>query len=362
MSTAPGVLVIGTGAAASTWTTASFTPPANTRLVAYVSSYKATAGVALPTISDSLGTLTWTQLDDYVNSTFSNPDMRGTWFICSDVGGSPAVMTVTVASTGANSMAVMVASVLTSEVSGSTVQVVHGEDLVSGDPSATFGSAPGATNITLVGASFTGGNNSITIPSGYTSICNATHSASRHNCASYDITSAGSTIAYTSNNSRSIILGIELAPAPAGSGVGAAAGIATAAATGASDAVASSAVTGVATAAAISQTDIPTRKAGRLRINHIFLRDEPIKELPKPTKKRVQAVQKAVLSEAAGLLGHAVPTRAQGRVRSEVKQAYTPQVDPGELEALLAEILRLNIQRINDEIEAEDEEILLMAI
>lgn len=98
----------------------------------------------------------------------------------------------------------------------------------------------------------------------------------------------------------------------------------------------------------------------KLRINHIFLRDDPIEELPKPTKKRVRAVQKAVLAEAAGLLGHQIPPKAQEQVRADVKQAYTPRVDPAELEALLAEILRLTIQRINDEIEAEDEEILLM--
>lgn len=100
----------------------------------------------------------------------------------------------------------------------------------------------------------------------------------------------------------------------------------------------------------------------RLRINHIFLRDDPIEELPKPTKKRIKVVQKAVLAEAAGLLGHQVPPRVQEQVRKDVRQAYTPQVDPGELEDLLAEILRLTIQRINDEIEAEDEEMLLMAI
>jgi hypothetical protein len=217
VSTAPVLLVGGTGAAAASHTTASFTPAANTRLLAFVGSFKATVGVALPTIVDSVG-LSWALLSDYVISTFANPDMRGSWFLSSSVGGSPATMTVTVASAGGNGMGVIIVSVLASEISGAIVQSKNGEDLVNGDPSLTFNSAPGATNITLVGASFTGGNSASGISAGYTLLANAIPSTARRIAAHYDITSAGQTAAYTTTNSRSIIMGIELAPAGAPSG------------------------------------------------------------------------------------------------------------------------------------------------
>ncbi len=215
MSTAPVVLVAGTGAAAATHTTASFSPAADRRLVAYIASFKATVGVATPTISDT-GGLTWTLLASYVMSTFSNPDTRGDWYISSDTGGgTPAARTVTVTSTGAASIGVMVASVLTSDVSGSIVQFATGEDLSAGDPQITFGSAPGATNIVLLGTSHVGGS-TVTGPTGYTSLCNSVHSASRKIACAYDITSASQSPQYTSLNARVIMLGIELAPPSAG--------------------------------------------------------------------------------------------------------------------------------------------------
>ena len=216
MSTAPVVQVAGTGAQAATHTTASFTPPANTRLVAFVASYKGSAGVVLPTISDTSG-LTWTQLLDFVNSSFSVADVRGTWFISSSVGASPAAMTVTVTTVGGNSIGVTIASVLNADVSGSTVQVKTAEDLVNGDPILTFSAAPGATNITLLGTAGVGGN-SFTVPAGYTALSNAAHSTARRHATSYDITSAAISPQYVSTNTRVVMLGIELAPAGAPAG------------------------------------------------------------------------------------------------------------------------------------------------
>jgi hypothetical protein len=109
----------------------------------------------------------------------------------------------------------MVASVLTSEVSGTIVQSATGEDLVNGDPAISFGSAPGATNITLLGSSY-GGGSTVTGPAGYTSLCNATHSTARKIACSYDITSASQNPQYTSLNTRTVMVGIELAPPSAG--------------------------------------------------------------------------------------------------------------------------------------------------
>ena len=217
MSTAPVVKIAGTGAAAATWTTASYTPAANSREVAYVSAFKSTAGVALPTISDSAGN-TWTWLADKEISTAANPNIRGAWFISDDVGGSPAARTVTVASTGAASMAVMVGDVLSADTDGTIVQSASGEDLANGDPSCTFGSTPGASNICLAGASFGGGNTATARPTGFSNLANFNHSTARANSASYDVASASQgPLQYTSLNVRSIILAIELAPASGGS-------------------------------------------------------------------------------------------------------------------------------------------------
>ncbi len=217
MSTAPVVKIAGTGAAAATWTTASYTPAANSREVAYVSAFKSTAGVALPTISDTAGN-NWTQLASFETTTASNPNIRGVWFISDDVGGSPAARTVTVASTGAASMAVMVADVLSADTDGTLAQAaVGGEDLANGDPSCTFGSTPGASNICLAGASFGGGNTATARPTGFSNLANFNHSTARANSASYDVASASQgPLQYTSLNIRSIILAIELAPAGAG--------------------------------------------------------------------------------------------------------------------------------------------------
>lgn len=214
MSTAPVVKIAGTGAAAATWTTASYTPAANSREVAYVSAFKSTAGVALPTISDSAGN-NWTQLASFETTTAANPNIRGVWFISDDVGGSPAARTVTVASTGAASMAVMVADVLSADTDGTLAQAaVGGEDLANGDPSCTFGSTPGASNICLAGASFGGGNTATARPTGFSNLANFNHSTARANSASYDVASASQgPLQYTSLNVRSIILAIELAPA-----------------------------------------------------------------------------------------------------------------------------------------------------
>jgi hypothetical protein len=217
MSTAPVVKVAGTGAAAATHTTASYTPQANSRELAFVSSYKATASPALPTITDSAGN-NWTLLAEFQTTTFVNPAIRSAWYISDDVGGSPAARTVTVAATGAGQMAVIIADVLSVDTNGTLAQTaVAGEDLANGDPACTFGSTPGATNIALLGASF-GGGNTATKPASFASIASALSSTARWNAASYDITNASiGPNQYTSNNIRAIIVGIELSPAGAGS-------------------------------------------------------------------------------------------------------------------------------------------------
>ncbi|TPN11714.1 hypothetical protein [Mesorhizobium sp. B2-1-2] len=153
-------------------------------------------------------------LAEFQTTTFANPAIRSAWYISDDVGGSPAARTVTVAATGAGQMGVIVADVLTADVSGSLAQAaVAGEDLANGDPSCTFGSTPGASNITLLGASF-GGGSAATKPASFASIANAVSSTARINAAAYDITSASiGPNQYTSLNPRAIIIGIELAPA-----------------------------------------------------------------------------------------------------------------------------------------------------
>lgn len=216
MSTAPIAIVQGTGAAAATWTTASYTPAANAWELAFISSYKASASPALPTAVYGAGGA-WTYLCDAQTTTVANPNIRSAWYVSpTTTGATPAARTLQVDATGAAAISVGIETVLAVDTNGTIVQSASGEDLANGDPPFAFGSAPGATNVTMVGASF-GGSNATTPPTGYTNLFSVTSSTARRSSVAYDITSAAQSGSYTSTNIRSLCLAIELAPAGAGS-------------------------------------------------------------------------------------------------------------------------------------------------
>lgn len=218
MSTAPVTQInANPGALGATYTTASVTAPANTRLIVFGTWYR-NATLNKPTITDSLGTITWTELGNIHTSNATNPDL---WIVCwisNDLGASPSAMTITVASTSGTGGTASVISVLSADTDGTALQVASGEDLSTGDPSFTFGSTPGTNNL-VIGCNWHGGGNAITKPTGYTNLFDntPTNVAARRHEVFYDNTSAAiGPNQSTSGNQRSVVLAIELSPAAAG--------------------------------------------------------------------------------------------------------------------------------------------------
>lgn len=219
MSTIPVVLQNAhPGAVAATYTTASVTPAANTRAIVFGTCYKNSLMASKPTISDSLGTITWTELGNVHTSNATNPDLWTVVWISNDLGPTPAAMTVTVAATAASGTTCSIITVLSADTDGTALQVASGEDLTAGDPSFTFVFVPGANNIVL-GCNWHGGGNSITKPTGYTNLFDSTPTnlTARRVEIFYDNTSAAQgPNATVSTNIRSTVIAVELAPAPTG--------------------------------------------------------------------------------------------------------------------------------------------------
>jgi hypothetical protein len=213
------VLNCNPGALAATYTTASFTPVAGTKLVVFGVAYRATAMTVKPTITDSAG-LTWTEMGNVKASVFVNPDLWTVGWISSTIGASPPAMTVTVAQTGAAGVTACVLSVLAADTDGTVVQVAYGEDLAAGDPSYTFAATPGASNL-VIGCNWHGGGNSIAKPAAYTDLFNLTPTnlTVRRVEVHYDNTSAAKGPNQSiSTNVRSIVMAVELGFAAAPSG------------------------------------------------------------------------------------------------------------------------------------------------
>lgn len=218
MSTAPVTLLnANPGAVAASYTTASVTPAANTKAIVFGTYDKASLLASKPTISDSLGTLTWSELGNVHTSNASNPDLWIVAWISNDLGPTPAAMTVTVAATGGRAGTCSIITVLSADTNGTALQVASAEDLATGDPSFTFASAPGATNI-KVGCNWHGGGNAITKPAAYTNLFDNTPTnvaSRRHEVFYNNTTAAQGPNASSSGNIRSVVLAIELAPASA---------------------------------------------------------------------------------------------------------------------------------------------------
>lgn len=86
-------------------------------------------------------------------------------------------------------------------------------------------------------------------------------------------------------------------------------------------------------------------------------------EPPPPTKKRVKAIKEEILEEVSGGLGAPEKRELAQFVQREVVQAYQPTTDWAALIAAYEHIMRLaaeEAERIEQEIEEEDEMILMM--
>jgi hypothetical protein len=109
----------------------------------------------------------------------------------------------------------------------------------------------------------------------------------------------------------------------------------------------------------------------RRKYRHITTRrlqellDVKPEEAPVLTNKRVRVVKREIVSqiEAAGLIGP-VKTKVAQFVGAELKQAFTPDMDWAAIAHAVANIMRKaaeEAERIEQEIEDEDEFLILMA-
>jgi hypothetical protein len=174
-----------TAAAASTGASASFTPPANSTLVAFVSARGGT-GATATSLTDSLGSI-WVKLGDYLGPPSTAFMVTGVYTLA--IGPSPVAMTVTGGST------------LTGTSLGSGCQVISCTGTIGSlSNTQTGASTIGSLPLTLTGVSVLTyyvrqtTASAIVPPTGYTELGGGAHIQYNNMTASvaYDLTSPGS--------------------------------------------------------------------------------------------------------------------------------------------------------------------------
>lgn len=196
----------GNGGGSTSAVTGSFTPTAGATLLAFVTGLRSTTLPANPTVSDSAG-LTWVERGAVDYNPGANRRMKSRLFVAT-VGGSPSSMTVTGACSDGTETTVTVTEV--TGVGSDFSNVITGTNS-AGDPSGTLAAfSTGGVGIGFAAMQGSGGS---TPPSGYTELYDATISAngqSRRNTTVYDLTSPGTALSFSSSNTYSTMIGLEL--------------------------------------------------------------------------------------------------------------------------------------------------------
>jgi hypothetical protein len=182
-------------------TTASFTPTANSVLLALIST-KSTSLPSAPSISDSLGG-TWTKITD-VNGPNSSSFIVGALYYQS-VGGSPAAMTVS--ATGGTTSTVL--SVIEVTGSGTDFSNFNVNTNTAGDPSCTI-TAPAAGNA-IFGFAVGHLTNAFTQSTGTELFDLVPTGASNHRLEfAYSLSPASGALSWTSTNTNSVGVAFEV--------------------------------------------------------------------------------------------------------------------------------------------------------
>jgi hypothetical protein len=209
----------GAAGAATTASLPAFTPAANTVLVVWVASTKATGGAepAVPVMGGSGDALTWTTVrdtpyDDGVNY------LRLT-MLWTQIDATPVSQVIS--ATVSNSLHMALTCL---EVSGSDLTTSHNREATSavGDPSTTFGTPPAAPNGCITSAVGFGLAN-FAPSAGYTELYDDEPEGptiNLHLAVAYDFTAPGATISWTSTNTTSIAHILDLTPSSATFGGG----------------------------------------------------------------------------------------------------------------------------------------------
>jgi hypothetical protein len=152
--------------ATGTATSASFTPSANQTIYAAGTSRRTLANGAAtqPAIVDSLGSLTWTPIDEAtLSGATANLRLR-VWR--TTVGSSPLPMTVSISGSGTETHSVTLLGITGAGTDDSNR--ITGTN-ATGDPALTLPSTPGATSATI-GFCFCNSTGVVTQPAGYTEL------------------------------------------------------------------------------------------------------------------------------------------------------------------------------------------------
>lgn len=185
---------IGSNSGGTPATSASFTPSAFSTVIVFGSAYRVFSDPGAPTISNSGTALTWTPIGESAYTTGLHRLYVRAWYTV--VGGSPAAMTVSVASTSAGAMTVQ-CSYLTGADTDFSNQIAATD--ADGTFTATLSNAPASTSYATIGiAGFT--NSGPTAPGGYAAFGNIT-AADLTFGQFHDVTTPGSSASSTDSGS-----------------------------------------------------------------------------------------------------------------------------------------------------------------
>ena len=166
MAIGSAVVHVNSGAAAASFTSASFTPTANAVIFAYLSAR--TSSAAIPTITDT-GPNGWTLVSG-TNLSVGAGNLKTALYVWNS-GGSPSAMTATVNSAAALACSMLIAAFPGGTLKSSNVGIAQD---TAGDPAPTLPSTPAGTSMAVAFNSQNAGAAPTASPAaqGYTSVVN----------------------------------------------------------------------------------------------------------------------------------------------------------------------------------------------
>jgi len=200
---------VNSGAAAASFTSASFTPTASALHIAFMNAR--TGAAAIPTISDSAGN-TWTLVPGTNLSVGAGNLKTSTYYWVA--GSSPAAMTATVSSSAALACSLMIVAYTGAAVDTSNININQN---TAGDPAPT-NSAMASTSTGLAFNAQNAGAAPTATPSaqGYTSIINSAPATNLRHTLFTDASSPANSVSWTSTGTDSIGILWELKEASTG--------------------------------------------------------------------------------------------------------------------------------------------------
>src|SRR6185436_6326738 len=209
MAISADTIHVNSGAAATSFTSASFTPTANAIHIAFMNAR--TGAAAIPTITDSAGN-TWTLVSG-TNLSVGAGNLKCSLYYWV-AGASPAAMTATVTSSGAIACSLMIVAYTGAATDTANINVNQN---TAGDPAPT-NAAMAATSTGLAFNSQNAGAAPTATPlaQGYSSIINSAPATNLRHTLFTDQSSPANSVSWTSTGTDSVGILWELKEAAAG--------------------------------------------------------------------------------------------------------------------------------------------------